>query len=114
VITEKTRGYKMKNNILFTVGQTVYHKHFNYRGVIIDVDPKFMGSENWYEKVAKSRPPKDQPWYHILVDNASQQTYVAQRHLIDDQSEDPINNPEIEHHFSSFTKGKYDLGLRIN
>ena len=60
----------------FSIGQIVQHKLFNYRGVIMDVDFKFLGSHEWYEKVARSQPPKDQPWYHILVDNSIHQTYI--------------------------------------
>ena len=52
----------------------VHHKKFDYRGVIIDVDPVFMGTEEWYEEVARSRPPKDKPWYQVLVHNSIQQT----------------------------------------
>jgi len=104
----------MENEILFYIGQLVYHKKFNYRGVIIDVDPHFMLTEQWYQTMAKSQPPKDQPWYHVLVHNSPQQTYVAQRNLTDDKSQKPINHPEIDRHFSGFSEGKYNLGLRIN
>jgi heat shock protein HspQ len=51
----------------FSIGQLVHHRLFDYRGVIVDVDAVFLGSEEWYEQVAKSKPPKDQPWYHVLV-----------------------------------------------
>jgi heat shock protein HspQ len=63
----------------FSIGQIVQHRLFNYRGVVIDVDYKFLGTEDWYEQVARSRPPKEQPWYHVLVDNSIHQTYVAER-----------------------------------
>jgi heat shock protein HspQ len=53
------------------VGQVVRHRLFDYRGVIYDVDPVFSLSEEWYEQMARSRPPKDQPWYHVLVDDDS-------------------------------------------
>lgn len=94
---------------LFFVGQLVYHATFNYRGVIIDVDPEFMLPEVWYEQVAKSRPPKDQPWYHVLVHNSGQQTYVAQRHLVTDTSDKPIEHPAIKEHFAEFKQGRYIL-----
>ena len=45
----------------FSIGQLVHHVLFDYRGVIVDVDPHFLGSEEWYANVAKSRPPKDRP-----------------------------------------------------
>ena len=60
----------MTANPKFFVGQIVHHNRFNYRGVIVDVDADFQGSESWYEHVARSRPPKDKPWYRILVDGS--------------------------------------------
>ena len=51
----------------FAIGQLVHHQLFEYRGVIIDVDATFQGTEEWYEHVAKSRPPKDAPWYRVLI-----------------------------------------------
>jgi heat shock protein HspQ len=53
----------------FFIGQVVHHKLFYYRGVIVDVDNKFLGNDEWYTKVARSRPPKDQPRYHVLVNS---------------------------------------------
>lgn len=91
----------------FSVGQIVHHKLFNYRGVVIDVDPSFQESDEWYEKMARSRPPKDKPWYHILVDGAIHRTYVAERNLEPDNSNEPINHPEIDYFFSKFEKGIY-------
>ena len=46
--------YKAK----FLIGQIIRHKLFNYRGVIFDIDPFFQSSDEWYEQVAQSRPPK--------------------------------------------------------
>ncbi len=66
---------------IFTIGQTVHHRMFDYRGVITGVDQSFQGSDDWYDQVAQSRPPKDKPWYHVLVHDASHRTYVAERHL---------------------------------
>jgi heat shock protein HspQ len=39
----------------------VSHRLFGYRGVVFDVDPEFHLSEEWYEQMARSRPPKDRP-----------------------------------------------------
>ena len=91
----------------FNVGQIIHHKLFNYRGVIFDVDPEFQGSDEWYEKVAKSHPPKDQPWYHVLVHNGGYNTYVAERNLEPDWSAADIENPLVEEFFSKFENGVY-------
>ena len=54
----------------FHIGQVIRHRLFDYRGVVLDVDPVFLGSDAWYEQVARSRPPKDKPWYRVLVHEA--------------------------------------------
>ena len=91
----------------FRVGQLIHHKLFDYRGVIIDVDATFQGDEQWYEVMARSRPPKDQPWYHVLVDEAQHRTYVAERNLDADQSTEPIEHPLLESFFTGFEGGRY-------
>ena len=32
---------------LFEIGQIVHHRLFDYRGVVLDVDPDFQGGEEW-------------------------------------------------------------------
>ena len=98
----------------FSVGELVWHRLFHYRGVVFDVDPIFLGSEEWYEQVAKSRPPKDEPWYHVLVHNAVHQTYVAERNLDKDDSSERIQNPGIEEIFSYFDGIRYITYARLN
>jgi heat shock protein HspQ len=49
----------------FSIGDIVKHKHFEFRGVIYDVDFEFNNSEEWYQSIPKNvRPRKDQPFYH--------------------------------------------------
>jgi heat shock protein HspQ len=69
----------------FCIGHLIHHKHFDYRGIIVGVDLEFKNSDEWYDKMAKSRPPKDQPWYHVRVHNGANHTYVAERNLEVDQ-----------------------------
>ncbi len=40
----------------FGIGQLVRHKLFNYRGVVVDIDPFFKGTEQWDQGMAKSKP----------------------------------------------------------
>ena len=98
----------------FSVGQLVWHRLFHYRGVVFDVAPDFLGSEEWYEQMAKSRPPKDEPWDHVLVHNAVHQTYVAERNLDQDDSGERIQNPAIEALFSDFDGVRYTSRARSN
>ncbi len=92
---------------LFFVGQCVHHRLFDYRGVIVDVDPEFQGSEQWYRTMARSRPPKDAPWYRVLVHETEQQTYVAERNLEPDRSGVPVVHSHIGAYFGAFRDGVY-------
>lgn len=98
----------------FHVGQLVHHLRFGYRGVIVDVDPQFQLSEEWYEEVARSRPPKDRPWYHVLVHEADQMTYVAERHLEPDLSGAPVRHPLLSEYFSGFENVEYQQTRQVH
>ena len=98
----------------FSIGNLVHHKLFNYRGVIIDIDPDFQLTDEWYEMAARSRPPKNEPWYHVLVHDANNSTYVAEQNLEPDLNDEEINHPMTEKFFSDFKNGRYILGEKIN
>lgn len=93
--------------VRFAVGEIVEHVRFGYRGVIYGVDAEFSLPDEWYEEVARSRPPKDRPWYHVLVDGAPHTTYVAERHLraCDDWSQ--VDHPLLGEYFTSFDGRRY-------
>lgn len=98
----------------FSIGQCVLHRLFDYRGVIIDVDPEFQGTEEWYLNVAKTRPPKHEPWYHVLVHEEEHETYVAERNLAEDNTREPVNNPLVGEFFTEFRAGVYLTGRPPN
>ncbi len=98
----------------FSIGQIIHHRLFDYRGVIIDVDYKFLGSDIWYQQVARSKPAKDQPWYHVLVDSAVHQTYVAEKNLEHSENNDPIHHLLLDHYFTGIEKGYYQLRTQNN
>ncbi len=98
----------------FWPGQLIQHRRFEYRGVVVDVDPTFQLSDEWYDEVAQSRPPKDQPWYHVLVDGTDRMTYVAERNLEPDETGDPIEHPLEQDFFASFRDGRYELRRVVN
>lgn len=99
---------------LFSVGEVVHHRLFDYRGVIVDVDRSFQGSEEWYAQMARSRPPKNKPWYHVLVHEATHTTYVAERNLEPDSSGEPVDHPLMAQFFDDFVDGKYVRNTRPN
>ncbi len=103
----------MEHSAKFFVGQIVHHKKFGYRGVVFDADATFQGTDEWYELVARSLPPKHLPWYHVLVDGAEHTTYVAERHLESDKRCEPIANPLVAELCGEFGKGRYSLRSRV-
>ncbi len=109
------RARDMKNTeAKFRVGQIVRHRMFDYRGVVYDADPAFGLSEEWYEHMARSRPPKDEPWYNVLVDGAGHATYVAERNLDADESGEPIHHPLLDDYFAGRSDGLYVRRDRTN
>ncbi|PAX08674.1 heat shock protein HspQ [Sphingomonas lenta] len=96
----------------FTIGDVVRHRVFDFRGVVFDVDPVFNNSEEWYEAIpAAIRPAKDQPFYHLLAENAesSYVAYVSQQNLLPDESDEPVDHPAISGLFTGFEGGRYAL-----
>ena len=98
----------------FAPGQLIQHLRFGYRGVIADVDPTFQLSNEWYEEVARSRPPREKPWYHVLVHDSDVITYVAERHLERDPSQEPIRHPVLSEFFDEFRDGRYSSSRSVN
>lgn len=91
---------------LFSIGDVIKHKLFGYHGVIYDVDAVFMGSDEWYRTVAQTNPPKDRPWYRVLVDNQGIETYVAERNL-EACPTHTINHPLLRVYFRESDSGRY-------
>jgi heat shock protein HspQ len=96
----------------FAIGEVVRHRLLDFRGVIFDVDPEFANSEEWYQAIPEAmRPSKDQPFYHLLAENAesSYVAYVSQQNLVPDESEEPVDHPAIGTLFQGFDEGRYRL-----
>jgi len=96
----------------FAIGEVVKHRLFEFRGVIFDVDPVFANSEEWYAAIPEDvRPRKDQPFYHLLAENAESSyiAYVSQQNLVADDSDDPIDHPAIDGLFDGYDAGRYNL-----
>lgn len=82
----------------FTIGQVVRHRVHPFRGVIFDVDPEFANTEEWYSSIPENvRPKKDQPFYHLLAENAESYyvAYVSEQNLLDDAGNGPVGHPQI-------------------
>ena len=94
----------------FAIGQVVKHRIHPFRGVIFDVDPVFANTEEWLTAIpAEARPRRDQPFYHLLAENA-QTTYVAyvsEQNLLPDDTGKPVSHPQVPHFFKELKRGHY-------
>jgi heat shock protein HspQ len=100
----------------FAIGDVVRHKLFDFRGVIFDVDPEFANSEEWYEAIPEAlRPPKEQPFYHLLAENpdTTYVAYVSQQNLVADESDEPVDHPAIGTMFDGLEHGRYRLRTEL-
>jgi heat shock protein HspQ len=102
------------NRPKYAIGQLVCHLKFGYRGVVVDIDLNYALGEAWYEQVARSRPPKDKPWYRVLVHGSSQETYVAERHLAVDTEATEVDNPQVDDYFDEFRGDHYARNRVVN
>ena len=87
----------------FSIGDIVKHRHFEFWGVIYDVDFEFNNSEEWYQSIPKDvRPRKDQPFYHLLAESneVTYEAYVSEQNLLLDDSDEPLKHPLINEIFS--------------
>ena len=96
----------------FAIGQVVRHRIYPFRGVIVDVDPEFSNSEEWWESIPEeTRPRRDQPFYHLLAENdeTTYIAYVSEQNLLVDQSGQPVMHPQVSDIFSGIEDGRYVL-----
>ncbi len=94
----------------FGIGQIVKHRMFPCRGVIFDVDAEFANTEEWYNAIPEEiRPPRDQPFYHLLAENseAFYVAYVSEQNLLVDATGEPVNHPQIDELFDNLDEGQY-------
>jgi len=96
----------------FTIGQVVKHRLYDFRGVIVDVDPEFSNTEEWYLSIPEEvRPCKNQPFYHLLAENEvnAYEAYVSEQNLLIDGTGEPVNHPQVAEVFGEFLGDSYAL-----
>ena len=101
----------------FQIGQIVRHRFYPFRGVIFDVDPEFANTEEWWLSIPENvRPNKDQPFYHLLAENAESTyvAYVSEQNLIPDDSGEPVSHPQVDEIFVGVENGRYLTRRLIN
>jgi heat shock protein HspQ len=95
----------------FSIGQVIRHRVHAFRGVVFDVDPEFADREVSYSIVdlIEGRQRKDQPFYYLFAEN--EQTpyiaYVSEQNLMPDNSDEPVNHPELDDVFERDANGRY-------
>ena len=108
-LSKKIKVYK---DPLFNIGDIVKHRIYPFRGVIVDVDPEFSNTEEWYQSIpAEIRPSREQPYYHLMAENTETfyTAYVSQQNLVGDGENGPLEHPDLEEIFSGMDHGKYHL-----
>ncbi len=96
----------------FRIGQVVQHRFLAFRGVIFDVDPTFANTEQWWLAIPEHvRPRKDQPYYHVLAENAETTyvAYVSEQNLQIDERGEPCRHPLVPQLFGELHDGRYAL-----
>lgn len=79
----------------FSLGQVVCHTKQAYRGVIIDIDASFQPSGSYNPIYLKHSFAIANPWYRILVDDSNLITYVSEKFLKLDKSQNPVEHPKL-------------------
>ena len=107
----------IKTRAKYHIGQIVQHRKHPFRGVIFDVDAMFSNSDEWYAAIPEdSRPPKGQPFYHLLAENDKSfyVAYVSEQNLAPDQTGEPVHHPDLSDLFGEFENGHYPLQFQLN
>ncbi len=104
------KSNKIVRNAKFSVGDVVRHRVHPFRGVIFDIDPEFANTEEWWNSIpAEIRPKKEQPYYHLLAENAQIEyiAYVSEQNLLLDDSGEPLRHPQISELFAKDDNGRF-------
>ena len=94
----------------YGIGDIVRHRIYPFRGVVFDIDPEFANTEEWWQSIPENvRPRKDQPFYHLLAENAETTyvAYVSEQNLVSDEAGGPVGHPQIDELFDGIEDGRY-------
>lgn len=102
----------MMRTAKFGLGAVVRHRIYPFRGVVFDVDPVFDNTEEWWLAIPEEvRPRKDQPFYHLLAENAESEyvAYVSEQNLVPDTSGEALRHAGIAEVFDRDPDGGYRM-----
>ena len=106
----RIRAKKRSRTAKFAVGSVVRHRYYPFRGVVFDIDPVFNNTEEWWLSIPEDRrPAKNQPYYHLLAENAETEyiAYVSEQNLLADKSGEPLRHPKVPELFIEGDDGRY-------
>lgn len=101
----------------FGLGAVVRHRIYPFRGVVFDVDPVFDNTEEWWQAIPEEvRPRKDQPFYHLLAENAESEyvAYVSEQNLVPDTSGEALRHAGIAEVFDRDDMGGYRIRSAVH
>jgi heat shock protein HspQ len=96
----------------FGLGAVVRHRIYPFRGIVFDIDPVFDNTEEWWLAIPEEvRPRKDQPFYHLLAENAESEyvAYVSEQNLVPDTSGEALRHTGIAEVFERDADGSYRM-----
>ena len=106
---------KRMRSAKFAIGEIVRHRFYPFRGVVFDIDPEFGNTEEWWLAIPEEiRPEKDQPFYHLLAENAETEyvAYVSEQNLVPDDNPAPLRHPQIGEMFDPDGEGGFQVKQR--
>ncbi len=108
--TDQAAGAPAFRTAKFGIGAVVRHRIYPFRGIVFDVDPVFDNTEDWWLAIPEAvRPRKDQPFYHLLAENAETEyvAYVSEQNLLPDTSGEALRHAGIGEMFVRDDTGTY-------
>jgi hemimethylated DNA binding protein len=99
-------SFLLKGHPRFRTGEIVVAPKLGWRGVVVDFDLSCKAPEAWYMAHGIDAR-KNQPWYHIFINNSQQVGYAAEESLITDPSNEKVFHPLVPHFFEKFENGRF-------
>ena len=106
----KAKSRDTARTALYGVGAIVRHRFYPFRGIVFDIDPQFNNTEEWWQSIPlELRPDKNQPFYHLLAENADTEyvAYVSEQNLLPDRTGEPLRNPKVAEMFVQDENGRF-------
>ena len=112
VMTDTITADPLMRTAKFGLGAVVRHRIYPFRGIVFDIDPVFDNTEEWWLAIPEEvRPRKDQPFYHLLAENAESEyvAYVSEQNLLPDTSGEALRHTGIAEVFERGADGHYRM-----